>query len=214
MRAACAPPPAWSSLTQISLSVLTPDPSVSMNIMETASTTHRNIRAISAVEKNALANRSLAARIGDKIPSQAGKMWFIGVHIVWFAGWIGLNVRSHGKPTFDPFPFSLLTMIVSLESIFLSLFILMSQNRSGLQVDERNHLDLQINLLSEDENTKIIRMLQALCKHHELSIAEDPEVVALAQRTDHREVLAELKKNLPGSETVAQVVQKPKRRKG
>jgi uncharacterized membrane protein len=53
---------------------------------------------------------------------------------------------------FDPYPFSLLTMVVSLEAIFLSLFILMSQHRSGLQADRRSHLDLQINLLSEDEN--------------------------------------------------------------
>jgi uncharacterized membrane protein len=92
-------------------------------------------------------------------------------------------------------------MIVSLESIFLSLFILMSQNRSGVQAEQRNHLDLQINLLSEDENTKMILMLQALCKHHQLAIADDPEIVALAKRTDLQEVVADLKENLPGIET-------------
>jgi uncharacterized membrane protein len=75
-------------------------------------------------------------------------MWFIVFHIVWFSVWLGFNINPKGKTTFDSFPFAFLTMIVSLESIFLSLFILMSQNRSDLQADQRNHLDLQINLLS------------------------------------------------------------------
>src|SRR6185436_8302365 len=114
-----------------------------------------------------------------------------------FSIWIAINFS--GYIAFDPFPFSLLTMVVSLESIFLSLFILMSQNRSGLQAEERNHLDLQINLLAEDENTKIIMMLQALCDHHQLPIANDPEIAALAQRTNLQEVLADLKENLPGN---------------
>jgi uncharacterized membrane protein len=74
-------------------------------------------------------------------------MWFIVFHIVWFAVWLAWNINPHGKHTFDPYPFALMTMIVSLESIFLSLFILMSQNRTGLQADQRNHLELQINLL-------------------------------------------------------------------
>jgi uncharacterized membrane protein len=124
-------------------------------------------------------------------------MWFIALHMVWFGVWLGFNVRPRGKTTFDPFPFALLTMIVSLESIFLSLFILMSQNRSGLQADQRNHLDLQINLLSEDENTKMLQMLQALCEHHKLAIAADAEIQAMTKRTEIREVLSELENNLP-----------------
>src|SRR5258707_7846196 len=152
--------------------------------MRHTSTTHQNIRAICAMEKEALSQRSVSACLGDAIATQAGKMWFITLHAIWFAAWIILNLRGFSRLVFDPFPFAFLTMIVSLESIFLSLFILMSQNRSGLQADERNHLDLQINLLSEEENTKMIRMLHALCKHHKLSIAEDPEIAVLAQRTN------------------------------
>jgi uncharacterized membrane protein len=89
-------------------------------------------------------------------------------------------------------------MMVSLESIFLSLFILMSQNRSGQQADQRNHLDLQINLLAEDENTKMLQMLQALCEYHKLSVGRDPEISAMAKRTEIKEVLSELKEHLPG----------------
>jgi uncharacterized membrane protein len=164
------------------------------------SPTHRNIRTICELEKKALAHRSLSARIGDLIATHAGRMWFIFLHLVWFAGWMAMNMRNHGHAAFDPFPFSLLTMIVSLESIFLSLFILMSQNRSSLQADQRNHLDLQINLLAEDENTKMLQMLQALCEHHKLPISKDPEITAMAKQTELQEVLTDLKDNLPGEE--------------
>jgi len=88
-------------------------------------------------------------------------------------------------------------MLVSLESIFLSLFILMSQNRTSQQADQRNHLDLQINLLAEDENTKILQMLQALCEYHKLPVSRDPETKELAKRTEIHDVLSELKDNLP-----------------
>jgi uncharacterized membrane protein len=165
--------------------------------MQTASTTYRNIKQICELEKNALQRRTLSDRIGDAIATQAGRMWFIVIHAIWFFVWLVLNISSHGRTTFDPFPFALLTMIVSLESIFLSLFILMSQNRSGLQAEQRNHLDLQINLLSEDENTKMLQMLQALCEHHKLAIGNDPETEAMAKRTEIKEVLSELHDNLP-----------------
>jgi uncharacterized membrane protein len=166
--------------------------------MQNASPTHRNITEICDMEKKALERRTFSARIGDTIATQAGRMWFIGFHLAWFAVWIGLNLKGHGS--FDPSPFPLLTMIVSLESIFLSLFILMSQNRSGYQADQRNHLDLQINLLAEDENTKILQMLQALCEYHKLPIARDPEIGAMAKRTEIKEVVSELRDNLPGED--------------
>jgi uncharacterized membrane protein len=87
---------------------------------------------------------------------------------------------------------------LSLESIFLPLFILMSQNRSGLQADRRNHLGLPINLLSEDENTKMLQMLQAVCEYRKLTIAKDPESEAMTRRTEIKEPLSELQENLPG----------------
>jgi uncharacterized membrane protein len=168
--------------------------------MQTVSTTQRNIREICELEEKALARRTLSARIRDVIATQAGRMWFIIFHVVWFAVWLVLNMKPKGAMTFDPFPFSLLTTIVSLESIFLSLFILMSQNRSSIQADQRNHLDLQINLLSEDENTKMLQMLQALCEHHRLAIGSDPEITAMTKRTEVKELMSELKDNLPGGE--------------
>jgi uncharacterized membrane protein len=169
--------------------------------META--TYQNVQEIARIEREALLRRSRAERLGDLIATQAGRMWFIVLHTLWFLLWIGLNTgwgpRALG---FDPFPFSLLTMIVSLESIFLSLFILMSQNRSARQTDQRSHLDLQINLLSEHENTKMLKMLQALCSHHGLVAGADPEIGELAARTKPQEVLQELEKNVPTSDSI------------
>ena len=125
-------------------------------------------------------------------------MWFIMIHLIWFVVWIGLNLPGHHA--FDPFPYALLTMIVSLESIFLSLFILMSQNRATRQADQRAHLDLQINLLSEHENTKMLLMLQALCRHYHLIEGRDPEISQLVERTEPRQVLQDLVENLPAGE--------------
>jgi uncharacterized membrane protein len=166
--------------------------------METPSATARNVRAICELEEKALAGRSFSARVGDAIASHAGRIWFIAFHMIWFAVWVTLNIRDKGA--FDPFPFPMLTLIVSLESIFLSLFILMSQNRTRLQADQRNHLELQINLLSEDENTKMLQMLRALCEHHKLRVANDPEIHAMTKRTEIGDVLSELQDNLPAAE--------------
>jgi uncharacterized membrane protein len=168
--------------------------------MQTASTTTRNIKAISELEHSALAQRSMSARIGDAIASHAGKMWFIVFHLIWFLLWLWLNSGSKSRLAFDPFPYQLLSTIVSLESIFLSLFILMSQNRSNIQADQRNHLDLQINLLSEEENTKMLQMLQAICAHHKLAIGKDPEIMAMTKQTEINEVLSELQEHLPATE--------------
>jgi uncharacterized membrane protein len=76
----------------------------------------------------------------------------------------------------------------------------MSQNRSNIQADQRNHLELQINLLSEDGNTKMLQMLRALCEHHKLKIANDPEIHAMTKRTEINDVLSELQDNLPATE--------------
>jgi len=159
----------------------------------------RNVRAITTIEHAAMESRSGAERIADTIARQAGKISFVIAHAVWFFGWIAVN--SGFLPAihaFDPFPYQFLTFVVSLEAIFLSLFILISQNRSNRQADARSHLDLQINLLAEQESTKMLQMLQSLCKHHHLAIAEDVELESLIAPTKPAELLKELEARLPG----------------
>ncbi len=140
----------------------------------------------------------MGERLSDAIARQAGRIWFIGLHAAWFAIWITLN--SGYVPAvhpFDPYPYQFLTFVVSLEAIFLSLFILMSENRQSRQADTRSHLDLQINLLAEQEATKMLQMLQSLCEYHKLPIAHDPEVEILKSPTKPAELAEELKASLP-----------------
>ena len=159
--------------------------------------TYENVQEIARIEAEALKSRTRSERFGDMIATKAGRMWFIVLHAIWFGVWMAINA---GKKGFDPYPYALLTMVVSLESIFLSLFILNSQNRSSRQADRRSHLDLQINLLSEHENTKMLKMLQALCAHHKLDIANDAEISELATRTRPHDVLQELEAAIPTPE--------------
>lgn len=158
----------------------------------------RHIEAISALEQQALARRSGGEKISDLIVSQIGRVWAIVLHVAWFSLWIAWNSgRVPGLRPFDPFPFMGLSTIVSLEAIFLSLFILVSQNRASRRADERAHLDLQVNLLSEREATKMLQLLQALCAHHGLSAADDAEVTELIRETEPAIIARELERQLP-----------------
>ena len=149
------------------------------------------------MERDALAQRSPGARFADRIVVKAGQSWFVGFHVFCFAVWIGVNRVGPTRMRFDPFPFPMLSLVVGLEALFLVLFILISQNRSNVQAETRNHLDLQINLLAEHENTKMLQMLKALCEHHGLGISQDPEIAELAKRTEPQDVLQQLQNNLP-----------------
>jgi uncharacterized membrane protein len=161
--------------------------------------TKRNISIISSLEQEALARRTLGERLGDAIAQAAGTTWFIGLHFLWFVCWIGVNCRVIPfVRAFDPYPFQFLTFVTSLEAIFLSLFILMSQNRAGRQAEVREHLNLQVDLLAEQESTKMLGMLQSLCRHHGLAEAHDEELRDLKNQTQPENLMRELKESLPG----------------
>jgi uncharacterized membrane protein len=132
------------------------------------------VEIIAQLENAAKANRSRADRIADRISSFVGSMSFVYLHVVWFALWLIWN--SYAGPEhwrIDPYPYTFLTFVVSLEAIFLSTFILVSQNHEEMLARRRNHLDLQINLLSEQENSQMIAMLIEIKRH--LKIEGDPK---------------------------------------
>ncbi len=166
--------------------------------------TDRNILAISQLERQGLERRTGAERFSDQVTHHAGRLWSIVIHVLWFGIWVGWNTNlfSIGADAhrFDPFPFPALTTAVSLEAIFLSLFILMSENRSNRRADERAHLDLQINLLSEHETTTLLKLVRALCLFHKLPEANDPEVAELLQRTEPAELARKLERQLPSDD--------------
>jgi uncharacterized membrane protein len=94
--------------------------------------------------------RRVQDRTADSITSIAGSMRFVYIHIIWFGVWIAVNVGLGGfDKEFDKFPFGLLTMIVSLEAIFLSTFVMISQNRQAARSDLRSQLDFENNIRGE-----------------------------------------------------------------
>src|SRR5205085_12261068 len=117
-------------------------------------------------------------------------------HIVWFGTWVLVNMgHVRGIRPFDPFPFTLLTTLVSLEAIFLTLFVLASQNRLTQEADRRAHLDLQVNLLSEQEMTVVLRMLKELCEHFQLTgTIQSDTFRSLIQQTDVGDLAARVER--------------------
>jgi uncharacterized membrane protein len=152
-----------------------------------------NIRAVAALQAKAQRRRTHAQRIGDTITVFASRESSVAVHIIWFAVWILINTGHTFVKPFDSFPFTLLTTIVSLEAIFLTLFVLASENRLTQDADRRGQLDLQVNLLAEQEMTLVLRMLKEICEHLDLrdTIASD-KFRELAKRTDVSELAEQL----------------------
>jgi uncharacterized membrane protein len=144
----------------------------------------KNVETIARIEQISHDSRTKTDIISDIIASFCGKPVFVYVHLIWFGAWLIYN-SLHTVPKnakFDPPPFNILTLVVSLEAIFLSAFILISQNRQQKIADQRNHLDLQINLLAEQESSQLLVMMKQVMDH--LSIASDHNAEALQEATD------------------------------
>ena len=156
--------------------------------------TYRNIELVRKLEEAASQERTTSDRVARLIARFCGSMTFVWVHVIGFAGWIAINLVP-GVKHIDPFPFTFLTFIVSLEAIFLSTFILISQNQDTRMSDRRNHLDLQINLLSEQENTKMLTMLQAIAEKVGARIDGDEDMAVLAQETKLEQVVAQIEQH-------------------
>jgi uncharacterized membrane protein len=147
-----------------------------------ADLTRENVQAMHRLDELAVAKQSTADRVAEFVAQFCGSITFVWIHAGLFGAWIAWNVLP-GLPHFDPYPFTFLTLCVSLEAIFLSSFILISQNYEMRISDRRNRLDLQINLLAEQENTKMLQMLSRISKHIGLGDEDDPEIRALEEAT-------------------------------
>jgi uncharacterized membrane protein len=158
--------------------------------------TKKNIRAIARLEKSVTSERNHADFLADAITRFVGSMTFVYLHLIWFAVWIAFNLFFARSTTwgFDPYPFTFLTFVVSLEAIFLSTFILISQNHEERLAQRRNHLDLQINLLAELETSKIIQMLEAI--QEKLGLESDPEARELEKHISPAEIVSQIEQTL------------------
>jgi uncharacterized membrane protein len=157
-----------------------------------------NVRRVARLEEQQLRARSTSERIAGSLTRAAGTATFAITHLVWFIVWIGVNAGwVRGLGPFDPFPFNLLTMVVSLESIFLSIWILISQNQMTRQAERRAHLDLQINLLAEQESTATLRIVRRIAERLDIERDRSPGDASLAEETDIERLVSKMDEALP-----------------
>jgi uncharacterized membrane protein len=154
----------------------------------------RNIRKILRLRAQSARDRSFQERLADGITSYSGRLSFVYFHALWFGAWLLLNTGWFGIKVFDPYPYGLLTMIVSLEAIFLSTFVLISQNRLSEESDRRADLDLHIGLLNEAELTQVLKMLHAIQDKLGIQTQETEELADLELTTNPEDVLAEIER--------------------
>lgn len=163
--------------------------------------TERRRQFFKSFEAKSLRSRSILTQISDDLTEICGSTPFLIFHIIIFTAWIILNVEIvPGTIPFDPFPFGLLTMVVSLEAIFLAIFILVSQNRSSYVNTLREEVHLRVNLIAEEEITKALEVLAELRKHVGIK-KPDPELEEMLRRTDtgyiERSILHQIERAKP-----------------
>jgi uncharacterized membrane protein len=164
-----------------------------------ANPTGDNIDAIAKLEHDALGRRTATERASDVITKLVGNVGFLAAHLILIFGWALLNLRViPGVRPFDPFPFGVLALVVSSESVFLTIFVLISQGRMARQSERRSHLDLQVGMLSEQELTTILQMLQKLCNHMGVNVDSSKQAVkSFSETTDVHKLASELEDKLP-----------------
>lgn len=143
------------------------------------------------------AKRTAMEKLADWMTSSFGTIAFLILNIVLFIAWILINTgQIRGVLPFDPFPFNLLTATVSLEAIILAIFVLISQNRTAKVDDLREEIHLQVNLISEREITKIMKMLTILLEKHGVDLSEDPELKKMLKPVSEEEIEKRLEKEI------------------
>ena len=154
-----------------------------------------NIQTVIELERSTRRERTTLERMTDAVSSAASSTRFIVVHLAWFAIWVGYNVWS--SHPFDPFPFSFLTWLVSLEAILLTGFVLISQDRMTKLAEKRAHLDLQVDLLAEQELTAILKVVCLIAEKAGVDLDHcDVNLNQLLGRTDVKALHEELTKEL------------------
>jgi uncharacterized membrane protein len=148
----------------------------------------RNIRALVEREREQERGRSLENRMADAITQFAGSMRFVYLHLLLYGAWIVINLGLLPIRPFDP-TFVVLAMVASVEAIFISTFVLISQNRMAALADRRADLDLQISLLAEHEVSRVIALVTSIAERLGIEEARDPELEELAQDVEPARVM-------------------------
>ena len=149
-------------------------------------------RALRAMKAQKAADRTATERLADWLTDVAGSTAFLIFHVVWFATWLVWNVGLLGLRPFDPFPFGFLTLVVSLEAIFLSIFVLLGQRRESAIAELREEVTLAVMLRAEEEITKTLQLVAGLYARLGQRVGEDEELQVMLQPLDPDLIEAEL----------------------
>jgi uncharacterized membrane protein len=156
-------------------------------------------KAFRAIKAQHSANRSQMEIIADRMIGFASSTPFLVIHALIFIGWIYWNLPFSGLKKFDPYPYGMLTTIVSLEAIFLSIFVLMTQSRESKIGELREELTLQVNLRMEEEITKTLHLVAGLYARLNLALADDPELRAMLEPLDPKKMEQDLAEQISAS---------------
>lgn len=161
-------------------------------------TLRENIAALAERRRQTERETPWVDRLADRITGFVGSMRFVLLHLVLYGLWIGANLRDWGfVPRFDP-SFVMLAMEASVEAIFLSTFVLISQNRMAVAADRRADLDLHINLLSEHELTRLALLVERIAARLEVAV-DDPDFAEIKQDVQPEAVLDALDSEDPSA---------------
>lgn len=174
-----------------------PQSSKDSNTQHISQVIERNIKALLSRNKSEEKQKNFEEKVADRVTAFTGSMIFVYIHLLLFGGWIIWNCGWLGLKPFDP-SFVVLAMFASVEAIFLSTFVLISQNRMNIQADKRANLDLQVSLLTEHEVTRLITLVTAIAKKMNIADAENPEMAELSKDIQPEKVMdsmEEIEKN-------------------
>jgi uncharacterized membrane protein len=161
-----------------------------------SSVAKKNVEEIAQVEQELHGRITSAEKIGDWIAKFFGSLWFVAAHAAFFACWIMINFQFiPAIPVFDPYPFPFLDLLVSIEFILLTTFVLMNQGVQARRQEHWGHLNLQLCLLTEQEVTKSMQLLKAMSQR--LGVTEcmsDQEIAELAEVTPVATLVEEIEK--------------------
>ena len=132
-----------------------------------------NIRAIADLERQSAREKSWDVRVSERISDFVGSLTFVAAHVVWFTAWASWNALAPEGLQFDPYPYGLLTFIVSLEGVLVATFVLITQNRMSRDAERRAHLNLQVDLLCELELTVLLRVLRQVAEKLDVRLDDE-----------------------------------------
>jgi uncharacterized membrane protein len=168
-------------------------------VHEPANPTRLNIEAIAKLEHEALLRRTPTERASDAITKFIGSTAFLLLQALLVLAWSAINLSLiRGVKAFDPFPFGILALVVSSESVVLTIFVLISQNRMARQAERRSHLDLQVGMLAEQELTAMLQMQHKICQRLGIDVeSAKRELKGFSDATDVGKLASDLEDTLP-----------------